>query len=257
MASGKSRFKKEEVTICDTILPGIYTLLLPPMSHKKTPDLIFDLDGTLVDTAPDLLEATNEVLRASGRPAIDPATLQHMVGFGVRSLIAQAFSATGEEARAEEMPALEEIFLNHYRAHLADFSRPFPGVEETLAKLKASGARLGVLTNKPHEMALPLLKMLGLTELFSAIYGAGFRPYVKPDPRIFHEVVADLMPQSKGGRALMIGDSVTDLQTARAADVPCILMTYGYTPVPAASLGADAVLDHFDQLPETISRLLS
>jgi len=221
-----------------------------------TPDLIFDLDGTLVDTAPDLLEATNEVLRASGRAPIDPATIHHMVGFGVRSLIAQAFTATGEEARAEEMPALEEIFLNHYRAHLADFSRPFPGVEATLAKLKGSGARLGVLTNKPHEMALPLLKMLGLTDFFSAIYGAGYRPYVKPDPRIFHEVVADLMPESRGGRAVMIGDSVTDLQTARAANVPCILMTYGYTPVPAVSLGADAVLDHFVQIPETVSHLL-
>jgi phosphoglycolate phosphatase len=222
-----------------------------------TPDVIFDLDGTLVDTAPDLLEATNEVLRARGRAAIDPATLHHMVGFGVRSLIAQAFSATGEEARAEEMPALEAIFLDHYRAHLADFSRPFPGVPKTLAQLKDSGARLGVLTNKPHEMALPLLKALGLTDYFSAIYGAGYRDYVKPDPRIFHEVVADLMPESKGGRAIMIGDSVTDLQTARAANVPCILMSYGYTPVPAASLGADAVLDHFPELPETIHRLLA
>ena len=195
--------------------------------------------------------------RAWGRPAIEPATLHHMVGFGVRSLIAQAFTVTGEEARAEEMPAMEAIFLDHYRAHLADFSRPFPGVEETLAKFKDSGARLGVLTNKPHEMAVPLLKTLGLTEFFSAIYGAGFRPYVKPDPRIFHEVVADLMPESKGGRAVMIGDSVTDLQTARAVGAPCILMTYGYTPVPVASLGADAVLDHFVQIPETVSRLLS
>ena len=226
------------------------------MTSRMTPDLIFDLDGTLVDTAPDLLEATNEVLRAQGRTPIDPATLHHMVGFGVRSLITQAFSATGEEVRVEEMPRLEAIFLEHYRAHLADFSRPFPGVEKTLAKLRDSGARLGVLTNKPHEMALPLLKTLGLSEFFSAIYGAGFRPYVKPDPRIFHEVVADLMPESRGGRAVMIGDSVTDLQTARAANVPCVLMTYGYTPVPAATLGADAVLDHFIELPETVRRLL-
>ena len=227
------------------------------MTPDMTPDLIFDLDGTLVDTAPDLLEATNEVLRARDRAVIDPATLHHMVGFGVRSLIAQAFSVTGEEARAEEMPELEAIFLEHYRAHLSDFSRPFPGVEETLAALKDSGARLGVLTNKPHEMALPLLKTLKLTDYFSAIYGAGSRPYVKPDPRIFHDVVADLMPESKGGRAVMIGDSVTDLQTARAVGAPCILMTYGYTPVPVQSLGADAVLDHFPHLPDTIRQLLA
>lgn len=227
------------------------------MTCDMTPDLIFDLDGTLVDTAPDLLEATNEVLRARGRSAIDPATLHHMVGFGVRSLISQAFSVTGEEARPEDMPAMESIFLDHYRAHLTDLSRPFPGVETTLGKLRDGGARLGVLTNKPHEMALPLLKTLGLADFFSAIYGAGSRAYVKPDPRIFHDVVADLMPESKGGRAVMIGDSVTDLQTARAVGAPCILMTYGYTPVPAASLGADAVLDHFAQIPETVHRLLS
>jgi len=102
-----------------------------------THTLIFDLDGTLVDTAPDLLAAANAVLAARDRPAIDPVTLHHMIGFGARSLIAQAFTATGEEARAEEMPALEAIFLDHYRAHLADFSRPFPGVEETLTRLKA------------------------------------------------------------------------------------------------------------------------
>ena len=90
-----------------------------------------------MDTAPDLLGATNAVLAARGRPVIDPATLHHMVGFGARSLISQAMAATGDEARAEEMPALEAIFLDHYRAHLADVSRPFPGVDETLAQLQS------------------------------------------------------------------------------------------------------------------------
>jgi len=125
-----------------------------------THTLIFDLDGTLVDTAPDLLEAANAVLAARDRPPIEPSTLHHMIGFGARSLIAQAFAVTGEEARAEEMPALEAIFLEHYRDHLADFSRPFPGVEETLTRLQAGGARLGVLTNKPHHLAGPLLERL-------------------------------------------------------------------------------------------------
>src|SRR5437868_6992417 len=119
------------------------------------PTLIFELDGTLVDTAPDLLAAANAVLAARHSPAIDPATLHLMSGFGARSLIAQAFSATGEEARAEEMPALEAIFLDHYREHLADFSRPFPGVEETLMRLKDQGAQMAVLTNKPHVLAGP------------------------------------------------------------------------------------------------------
>jgi phosphoglycolate phosphatase len=221
-----------------------------------TPTLIFDLDGTLVDTAPDLLEAANAVLAARDRPPIDPAALHHMIGFGARSLIAQAFALTGDEARAEEMPDLEAIFLDHYRAHLADFSRPFPGVEDTLTRLKDQGAAMAVLTNKPHVLAAPLLEQLDLARFFSIVYGAGIRDYVKPDPRIFHDLVDELSGgKGHGGHGVMIGDSVTDLQTARAANVPCVLMSYGYTPVPAADLGADAVLDDFAQLPDTIRQL--
>ena len=213
--------------------------------------LIFDLDGTLVDTAPDLLEATNAVLAAEGRPAIDPATLRHMVGFGAQRLIAQAMEATGAPALPDQMPRLVEIFLAHYRAHLADYSRPFPGVHETLARLKDAGSRLGILTNKPAELTGPLLERLALQDYFTAVYGAGRKAYSKPDPRIFRDVLEEL----GGGRAVMIGDSVTDLQTARAAGAPCILLSYGYTPVAAAELGADLVLDHFSELPQALARL--
>lgn len=215
--------------------------------------LIFDLDGTLVDTAPDILHAVNAVLAARSHPPIDPATLHHMVGFGAKSLITQAFVAHGPEPRPDEMPALIDIFLAHYEAHMADHSRPFPGVEEVLQSLKRKGAILGVLTNKPHSLAGPLLEKLGLSSFFAAIYGAGFKPYVKPDRRIFDDLVATC-----GGnfeQAVMIGDSVTDLHTARAAAVPCILMSYGYTPVPASSLGADIVLDEFTALPGALNRL--
>ncbi|HKD46283.1 MAG TPA: HAD family hydrolase [Rhizomicrobium sp.] len=217
------------------------------------PTLIFDLDGTLVDTAPDLLNAANAVLAQRGRTAIDPATLHHMVGFGAKSLINQAFAATGGEPPPDDMPALIELFLAHYGAHMAEHSRPFPGVEETLLSLKQKGAILGVLTNKPHELAGPLLEKLGLASLFAAVYGAGFRPYVKPDPRIFTDVVTACA--GTPNHAVMIGDSVTDLHTARAAGVPCILMSYGYTPVPVASLGTDIVLDEFSNLPEALGRL--
>jgi len=217
------------------------------------PTLIFDLDGTLVDTAPDLLHAANAVLAARGRPPIDPATLHHMVGFGARSLIAQAFAATGGEPAPEDMPALVELFLAHYGQHMADHSRPFPGVAATLQELADKGARLGVLTNKPHGLAAPLLEKLDLARFFAAIYGAGFKPYVKPDRRIFDDVVAAC--GGDPGHAAMIGDSVTDLHTARAASVPCILMSYGYTPVAASSLGADLVLDEFTLLPQALSRL--
>jgi phosphoglycolate phosphatase len=220
------------------------------------PALIFDLDGTLVDTAPDLLGATNAVLAARGRKAIDPTALRHMVGFGAQRLIAQAMEATGAAAAPDEMPALTEIFIDHYRAHLADFSRPFAGVEATLAALRAGGSRLGVLTNKPEALAAPLLARLGLDRYFAAIYGAGKKTYTKPDPRIFHDVVQDLFAEEGGaGPAIMIGDSATDLQTARAAGVPCILLSYGYTPVPASELGADLVLDDFARLPAAIAGL--
>ena len=213
--------------------------------------LIFDLDGTLVDTAPDLLGATNAVLKAAGRPAMDTTSLRHMVGFGAKSLIAQAMAASGAPAGEAEMDRLVGIFLEHYRAHLADFSRPFPGVVEALKQLKTDGARLGVLTNKPAELTGPLLEQLDLAGYFTAVYGAGRKSYTKPDPRIFHDVVTDL----GGGAAVMIGDSITDLSTARAAGAPCILMSYGYTPVPARDLAPELVLDDFRELPAALKNL--
>jgi phosphoglycolate phosphatase len=215
------------------------------------PILIFDLDGTLADTAPDLLGATNAVLTARGRPQLDLEHLRHMVGFGAVALIAQAMEASGAPVTQEEMPPLIEIFLDHYRHHIADGTRLFADVAETLAALKAAGARLGVLTNKPQELTDLLLPRLNLTDLFTAVYGAGRKPYTKPDPRIFQDVVADC----GGGSAVMIGDSITDLNTARAAGAPCILMSYGFTPVPAAELGADMVLDAFADLPEALRKI--
>jgi phosphoglycolate phosphatase len=222
----------------------------------KSPALIFDLDGTLVDTAPDLLGATNAVLAARSLPAIDGSTLRHMVGFGARSLIGQAMEASGRPVTDAEMAPLLDIFLDHYRGHIADFSQIFPGVERTLDTLKADGARLAVLTNKPQELTDLLLPRLKLDGYFSAIYGAGRKPYTKPDPRIFHDVVADVFADSGGnGPAVMIGDSITDLSTARAAGVPAILLTYGYTPVPARELGADIVLEDFADLPGALKQL--
>ena len=215
------------------------------------PALIFDLDGTLADTAPDLLGATNAVLAAKGRPLLDLGHLRHMVGFGARALIAQAMEASGAPVTEVDMPPLVDIFIAHYTAHIADGSRLFPGVGETLAALKAQGARMAMLTNKPQELTDLLLPRLGLDGMFAAVYGAGRQSYTKPDPRIFHEVVSDC----GGGPAVMIGDSITDLNTARAAGAPCILVSYGFTPVPAKELGADLVLDDFVQLPQALRDL--
>lgn len=215
-----------------------------------SPALIFDLDGTLVDTAPDLLAATNAVMRSEGLPLIPPSTLRHMVGFGARSLIEQAMEAVNRPVRPEELPPLLDVFMDHYRNHIADESVLFPGVVQTLTALKADGIRLAVLTNKPQELADKLLPAIGIDHFFAEIYGAGRMSYVKPDARIFHDVVHDI--GGSDGGAVMIGDSITDLQTARAAQVPCILVSFGYTPIAAKDLGADIVIDDFSDLPKAL-----
>jgi phosphoglycolate phosphatase len=216
------------------------------------PALIFDLDGTLVDTAPDLLGALNAILLQEKRPAVNHADLRHLVGFGARTMLAEAFKRTGEPADDTRLPGLIDAYIAHYRKHVAVASRPFPGVEETLAALKAQGARLGVLTNKPQELTDLLLPALKLERYFDAIHGAGRYGYNKPDARVFHHVVDEL----GGGPAVMIGDSATDVATARAAAAPVILVSYGYTPEPAATLGADAVVDAFADIPGAVQRVL-
>jgi phosphoglycolate phosphatase len=216
------------------------------------PALIFDLDGTLVDTAPDLLDALNAILIREGRRPVDHADLRHLVGFGARRMLAEAFAMTGGLADEARLPGLIDDYIAHYRQHVAVASRPFPGVEETLAALKGQGAKLGVLTNKPQELTDLLLPALRLDTYFDAIHGAGRYSYNKPDARVLHHVVDEL----GGGPAVMIGDSVTDVQTARAAQVMVILVSFGYTPEPAHALGADAVVDRFADIPETVARLL-
>jgi phosphoglycolate phosphatase len=230
-----------------------FKLLAMPHTNTLRPAYIFDLDGTLVDTAPDLLAATNAVLSARGRATIAPETLRHMVGFGARSLIAQAFEATGEAASDDALPGLVDIFLDHYRANIAVESRPFPGVEETLTTLSGE-VRLAVLTNKPQDMADLLLSALGLDRFFTAIHGAGRLSVVKPDASVFHHVIEELGGADTG--AVMIGDSATDLKTARASGVPAILVDYGYTPIPAAELGADALTGDFREIPALAKALL-
>ncbi len=216
------------------------------------PTLIFDLDGTLVDTAPDLLGALNAILIREGRRPVDHADLRHLVGYGARTMLDEAFKMTGEAADAARLPGLIDDYIAHYRKHIAVASRPFPGVETTLTELMAQGSQLGVLTNKPQELTDPLLAALGLTHYFRAIYGAGRMSYTKPDARIFHDVVRDVAGHEP---AIMVGDSITDVQTARAAGAKVILVSYGYTPEPAHSLGADAVTDDFAEIPALALRL--
>jgi len=219
-----------------------------------SPAVIFDLDGTLVDTAPDILGALNAVLLREGRRPVGMADLRYLVGHGARTMLAEALVRTGGPLSTARTDELMDDYIAHYRDHIADESRPFPGVERTLAEFTREGARLGVLTNKPQELADPLLAALGLARFFQAIHGAGRFSYAKPDARVFHHVVDEL--GGAGAGAIMIGDSTTDAATARAAGVPVILLSYGYTPDPVETLGADAVTGDFTQLPRLVARLL-
>jgi phosphoglycolate phosphatase len=216
-----------------------------------SPALIFDLDGTLVDTAPDLLGALNAILYQEGRAPVNHTDLRHLVGFGARTMMTEAFKMTGAAMDETRLPLLIDEYITHYRKHVAVASRPFPGVEDTLARLKKDGVRLGVLTNKPQELTDLLLPQLHLDGYFAAIHGWGRYPYSKPDPRVFRHVVDEL----GGGAGIMIGDSATDVATARNAGAKVILVSYGYTPEPAATLGADAVVEHFGEIPAAIAAL--
>jgi phosphoglycolate phosphatase len=218
---------------------------------NAAPAFLFDLDGTLVDTAPDLLVTMNTLLTRAGRTPVEPGLLRKLVGRGARNLIADAFKATGEPLKPEDIEPLYAAFLEDYGSHVTAASGPFPGVVETLEQLKAEGVRMGVLTNKPHPSAMQLLAELNLTGFFVTVTGGGKYPWLKPDTRLFEAVLADL----GGEPVVMVGDSITDVEAARAGGAPVILMSYGYTPEPAASLGADLVLDDFRDVPAAAKRL--
>jgi len=215
--------------------------------------VIFDLDGTLVDTSPDLTAALNAVLMREGRPIVPEDDVRHMVGRGARVLIERAMAGSGAPVLPDDAAALVQHFLDHYDANIAVHSKPFASAEIVARRLAARGHRLGVCTNKPEALSLKLLDALKLRDLFPAILGADSRPYRKPDPRHLLDTIA-----AAGGRresAVLVGDSETDVLTARAANVPIIIVSFGYTETPARELGADIVIDHFDALEQALAAL--
>jgi phosphoglycolate phosphatase len=225
-----------------------------PMSLNGV-SLIFDLDGTLVDTAPDLAGAMNAVLARAGRPNLPASEVRNMVGRGARVLIETGFARTGKPLDASEINAHFAIFIEHYDANLTRESRPFPGVVQALKQLKEAGAKLAVCTNKPQGLTVKLLAQLDLDGFFEAVLGADARPYKKPDPRHLLDCVTLLGGSAE--RAVMIGDSETDVGAARAAKVPVILVDYGYTAIPVPELGGDAIISNFAELAGVTERLLS
>jgi phosphoglycolate phosphatase len=212
--------------------------------------VIFDLDGTLADTAPDLTAALNHALRELGRPSIPAEDVRHMVGHGVRALLHKGLAATGE-VNEGLVDRGAPIFVDYYHAHIADGSRPFDGVEAALTELDARGVRLGICTNKLEGLARQLVAALDWSDRFAAIVGGDTLPQRKPDPAPVHAAIA----RTGGGRAAFVGDSISDTDAARAAGIPCVALTFGFSDRPAEELGADALIDHFDQLIPTLERL--
>jgi phosphoglycolate phosphatase len=216
--------------------------------------IAFDLDGTLVETAPDLIGTLNVILGDQGLAALPLAQARPFIGHGARWLIERGFEAAGAHLHPAKSQQLFERFIAHYRARIADESRPFPGCEAALDALIAAGARLAVCTNKPTGLSVALLEALGLASHFAAIVGPDAAPAAKPDPR--HLQAAVTAAGGRLDRAILVGDSATDAGAARAARTGLILVSFGYTAIPAADLDPDILIDHFDQLPAACLRLL-
>ena len=217
--------------------------------------IAFDLDGTLVDTAPDIVSAMNAVLQEQGLPKLPFGQARVMIGRGARTLIEQGFTAAGEPLAAADVAPLVERFVEIYRDCLADYSRPYDGCVEALVALSGAGARLAVCTNKRTELSVALLDALDLTRHFAAVIGANSAPAPKPDPR--HLLAAIAAAGGRPDRALMIGDGAADVGAARAAAVPSVIVTFGYTEIAADELGGDWLIDRFEELPPLAARLLA
>jgi len=212
--------------------------------------IVFDLDGTLADTAPDLAAALNHVLVSLGRETIDPDSVRNLVGHGARSLIRRGLAATGEAS--EEL--VEEgfpLYLDFYSANICNGTKVYPGIEAALDKLRDEGLALAVCTNKLESLTHQLLEALGWTDRFDSVVGGDTLLVRKPDPAPLHEAIA----RARGGRAAFVGDSITDADTARAAGVPFVAVSFGFSDRPAEELGAGALIDSFEELVPALSRL--
>ncbi len=217
--------------------------------------IVFDLDGTLVETAPDLVGTLNYLLTREGVAPLPMDQARLLIGQGAKALLSRGFSAAGAPLAEPRLSELFEDFISHYLGRIADESHPFEGVLEAMETMTAAGARMAVCTNKRTDLSLALLETLGIADRFAAIVGGDIVPAQKPAAVHLTETI-----QRAGGRldkAVMIGDSASDAGAARNAGVPLVLVSFGYTDTPASELGADVLIDHFSDLTEACARLLS
>lgn len=220
-----------------------------------SPIVVFDLDGTLAETAPDIMRVLNVILVREQLPTLPLERARELVGAGARALIERGFRVSGRPLEPETLERLFEDFLLIYAEDVASDSFIHDGVPEAMATLAAEGFKLAVCTNKPILHTRLILDHFGITDRFAAVAGRDSFPYHKPDPRHL-----TLTIEAAGGdpaRAVMIGDSRTDIDTARAAGIPSICVPFGYTDVPIESLNPDRVIQHFDELAGAVREVLA
>jgi len=221
----------------------------PPVTGRFSA-LLFDLDGTLVDSAPDISAAINRVLERMGRPLLGVSDIQSLIHLPAPVLVEKALALTGPAARQQDIDFLLSEFLEGYRRNPGQHTVLFPGAREALERYMAAGIRLGLCTNKPEITCFPVLETLDLRRYFTAIVCGDTLDYHKPDPRhVLHTLdILGAAPRD----AAFIGDTEVDMQAARNAGLPSICVTFGYAQTPCDTLGADGLIDHFDELDETL-----
>lgn len=220
------------------------------------PTIVFDLDGTLVETAPDLLDSLNHCLGIAKMAAVDEARLRSYVGMGGKVMIERAFAAQGAPLTEDHLAELLVAFLEHYTENIPGRSLAFPGVDAALARFEAAGWIMAVCTNKYEALSRKLLEALGIASRFAAICGQDTFPFRKPDPR--HLVETIRLAGGDPGRAVMVGDSFTDIETARRAGIPVVAVDFGYTDRHVREFEPSRVISHFDELTvEMADRLIA
>jgi phosphoglycolate phosphatase len=210
------------------------------------PTLVFDLDGTLADTAPDLLASLNHCLELEGIEPVDPVTLKSYVGNGARVMIERAFTARQKPLAVEKLDALQAEFLKHYIAEMPGKTALYPGVRRVMDAFANEGYVLAICTNKLESMSVRLLEGLGVAQAFAAICGGDTFAYRKPDPRHLIDTIT-----RAGGAAehsVMIGDSRTDIDTAKAAGIPVIAVDFGYSDRHVSEFEPSRIVSHFDEV---------
>ncbi|ETR74766.1 phosphoglycolate phosphatase [Afipia sp. P52-10] len=218
------------------------------------PLVVFDLDGTLVDTAPDLVAALNVTLRNEGISELPLETARNMIGGGARKLIERGLEAEGYDIAKADIDRMMKAFITYYSEHIADLSRPFEGLDGALDDLAAKGCSFAVCTNKLEWLSKLLIDRLNLTHRFAAICGADTFGIAKPDPSFLRQTVA-----KAGGEmasTVMVGDAGTDVGVARRAGVPVVGVTFGYTETPIEHLNPDRIISHMRELPQAVVDLL-